>query len=450
MNKLNVIGKFIDTSDDFKSLHHINLAKDYLEANLTRFTGQGEKCICHYFLGVVYSCIRHFERNDIEKVWEWDNGNIDKEIINLRLAERFFAEEELPIERYCQILTNLANIFDFVGRYIQSMKYWNKVIDIQPGFGMAMANKGNSLVYHGLNTMMFEQSQRLYIQVGYKHLKKAKNLIVEPHALPDYLAKIKSLENDFFEIITSPIKIEKPESFENKYQEDFIFWCINNCLLLNPYLDIESYDFARDDNISIPVDFIEAFPLFEQIKTEYRLARELYFKSNFLQNASEVERNENLKLSFRIAYSIFDKIAYLLNNIYDLKVTNHQVSFRKLWYISGVRDKGIKKNFEKNNNLILRGLFWISKELFLEDDKLFEAIEPDAKELDKIRNYIEHRSFQIDVPETNGDFSYEISRVDFESKTLRLLLLARESIMYIPYSINREIKLKKNTFANKL
>lgn len=163
-----------------------------------------------------------------------------------------------------------------------------------------------------------------------------------------------------------------------------------------------------------------------------------------------VERNENLKLSFRIAYSIFDKVAYLLNNIYDLKVTNYQVSFRKLWYIKGIRDKGIKKNFEKHNNLILRGLFWISKELFLEDDKLFEAIEPDAKELDKIRNYIEHRSFQIDIPVTKGDFSYEISRVDFEAKTLRLLLLVRESIMYIPYSINREIKLKKNIFADKL
>lgn len=448
MSKLDLIGGFIDDSDDKKSKKHIQLAKEYIEINLDKFKEQEEKCICHYFLGVIYSCIRHYERDNQEKSWEWDNENLDKEIINLRLAERLYIENKLPIERYCQILTNLANIFDFVGRYIESMKYWNKVIDIEPRFGMAMANLGNSLVYHGLNTMMFEQSQRLYIQLGYKYLKKAKDLIVEPHSLPDYLAKIEKVEKNYSEIINNVIEIEEPAEFENQYHEDLIFWCINNRLLLNPYLDIENYDFARDDNISIPIDFTDAFPLFEQIKIEFRHARELFFKSKILQGISNVEKNENLKLVFRIAYSIFDKVAYLLNNIFDLKVSNRQVSFRKLWYKKGAREKGIKESLVNNNNFILRGLFWISKELFLEDDKLFEAIEPEAKELDIIRNYIEHKSFQIDIAKTNGDFSYEISKVDFEAKTLRLLLLVRESIMYIPYSINRELKLGRNTFAN--
>jgi tetratricopeptide (TPR) repeat protein len=448
MNKLDLIGGFIDASDDHKSLHHINLAKEYLEKNLDNFKEQAEKCICHYFLGVIYSCIRHYERNNVEKSWEWDNESIDKEIINLRLAERLFIKNELPIERYCQILTNLANIFDFVGRYIESLKYWNRVIDIEPRFGMAMANKGNSLVYHGFNTMMFKQSQRLYIQVGYNYLKKAKDLVVELHALPDFLAKIKCLESDYSEVINSSIEIEEPASFENEYHENLIRWCIENRLLLNPYLDIENFDFARYDNILIPVDFTEAFPLFEQIKVEFRYARELFFKSKFLPCISDTEKIENLKLAFRIAYSIFDKVAYLINNVFDLKVAYHQVSFRKLWYKKGDKGKGIKESLVRNNNFILRGLFWISKELYLEDDKLFEAIEPDAKELDKIRNYIEHKSFQIDVPKTDGNFSYEIKRDDFEAKTLRLLLLVRESIMYIPYSINRELKLERNTFVN--
>ncbi|WP_321319416.1 LA2681 family HEPN domain-containing protein [Labilibaculum sp.] len=450
MNKLDAIGGFIDNSDDHKSLNHINLAKDYLETNLDCFEEQIEKCVCHYFLGVIYSCIRHYERENTEKSWEWDNENIDKEIINLRLAERLFIKDKLPIERYCQILTNLANIFDFVGRYIESMKYWNKVIEIEPRFGMAMANKGNSLVYHGLNTMMFEQSQRLYIQIGYKYLKKSKDLIVEPHALPDYLAKIDRLETTYSDIINNAIEIEEPAEFENEYHQKLIFWCINNRLLLNPYLDISNYDFARDDNISIPIDFNEAFPLFEQIKIEFRYARELFYKSKFLQCITDVEKNENLKLAFRIAYSIFDKVAYLINNIFDLQVANHRVSFRKLWYIKEHKEKGIKESLANNNNFILRGLFWISKELYLEDDKLLGAIEPDAKELDKIRNYIEHKSFLIDAPKTDSDFSYEISRDDFEAKTLRLLLLVRESIMYIPYSINRELKLERNTFANRI
>lgn len=437
-DKLNLIGEFIDMLGHYSSIEHLNLIKHYLSENLKNFKKRPDKCICHYYLAVCYGSIIDHGRNDFVNAWNWNNSNIDNEILNLRHAKLLFNVEELPIFRYCQILTNLANIFDFTGRYIESFKYWNRVISIDPEFGMAVANKGDSLVYHGFNTMMFEQSQRLFIQVGYKHLKRAEKLLVDPNALPRYNEKLKTLEREYFDIINTPIKIEEPPIYETKYLNDYMNWCINKRLLLNPYLEIDTYKFAIGDNIFIENSSNESRLLFEQIKTEFRHARELLFKSSGDFNSNEIEQNENLKIAFRVSYSLFDKIAYLLNDILNLGIPFHQVSFRKLWFTKGIREKGIKDSLSNKSNLLLRGIFWISKDLFLEDDKLSDIIEPDAKELDKIRNYLEHKSFVIDTPKSESKFSYEINKDEFQAKTLKLVAMIRETIMYIPYTVYRE------------
>lgn len=86
-------------------------------------------------------------------------------------------------------------------------------------------------------------------------------------------------------------------------------------------------------------------------------------------------RYEKLKASFRIAYSIFDKISAFLNDYFSLgnRPNSRQVSFRSIWYN---RDSQLESKFLNNNNWMFRALFSLSKDLF---DKNFQSALPEGQ-----------------------------------------------------------------------
>jgi LA2681-like HEPN len=96
-------------------------------------------------------------------------------------------------------------------------------------------------------------------------------------------------------------------------------------------------------------------------------------------------------------------------------------------------------------NWPLRGLFWLSKDLFEED---FQAVtEPDAAALNDIRNHLEHKYLQLHdlmgmgarQPDT---LAYRLSRENFTAKTLRILKLARAALIHLSLSVHREERLR--------
>ena len=72
-------------------------------------------------------------------------------------------------------------------------------------------------------------------------------------------------------------------------------------------------------------------------------------------------------------------------------------------------------------NWLLRGLYFLSKDLF--DDDFKEVSEPDAAHLAQLRNQLEHRflSFRDYGTEQSTDTHQFITIDDFENKALRLL-----------------------------
>ena len=101
---------------------------------------------------------------------------------------------------------------------------------------------------------------------------------------------------------------------------------------------------------------------------------------------------EKVKVAFRLCYSIFDKIAYLLNIYLKLGIASNKVSFRNIWHENANCRNPIRDDIFKESRSALRGLFWLSKDL---DEKGDSPIEPEAKEIATIRNYIEHKSFKV-------------------------------------------------------
>lgn len=109
--------------------------------------------------------------------------------------------------------------------------------------------------------------------------------------------------------------------------------------------------------------------------------------------------------------------------------------------------------FEKRENLPLRGLFWLSKELF--DDQFKKTTAADARELHSIRNALEHtylrvsegwaKLFMIGGTSNNG-FGISIGSDELEAKAIRLMQMVRSALFYVSFAIG--VEERKNQLVN--
>jgi hypothetical protein len=81
-------------------------------------------------------------------------------------------------------------------------------------------------------------------------------------------------------------------------------------------------------------------------------------------------------------------------------------------------------------------------------------MEPEARELQLIRNYIEHKAFKVlsDFFRSpryfdEKDIAYSISRGDLEHKTLKLIRLTRAALIYVSLAIHHEEQKKDHSKA---
>lgn len=150
---------------------------------------------------------------------------------------------------------------------------------------------------------------------------------------------------------------------------------------------------------------------------------------------------EKVKVAFRIGYSIFDKIAFFLNYYLSLGIPEKNISFRTLW-----REKPngpIRAKFANSENWPLRGLFWLSRDLF--EPSMRDSTEPDARALAELRNHIEHKYVKVHEMMMSSpgspfhDFlAHPVMRSDLERRTLRLLQLVRSALIYLSLGMHHE------------
>lgn len=88
----------------------------------------------------------------------------------------------------------------------------------------------------------------------------------------------------------------------------------------------------------------------------------------------------------RIPYSLIDKVAVPVDRYWVLGKAPDKISFKNVWMVEN--KARLLPQFEKRDNLPLRGLFWLSKELF--DNQFKQTTAADARELHNIRNALEH------------------------------------------------------------
>jgi hypothetical protein len=196
-------------------------------------------------------------------------------------------------------------------------------------------------------------------------------------------------------------------------------WALDNRLFLNPMNDLGSYSIAARDVLHLPTLTTGisdagpgppvAFGFYNQLKQEFVSARWLCFDGLTEHRAHFSDRDTHLydtlsipayslaleksKAAFRMAYSLFDKIAFFINHYFRVGVPERAVSFRGVWYERKGDPKPLSAVFKDRENWPLRGLYWLSKDLY--EPSFQKVAEPDAEGLAELRNHLEHKYCQV-------------------------------------------------------
>ncbi len=344
------------------------------------------------------------------------------------------------------------------------------MLEEAPSFGMALGNKGIGIWKYAQH--LYDRGhEALLLHEAEESLRKScQSATTDPAALLYFEEELSRIPK----VDIGDIKSKKFNLGDTDKEISYREWCLKNRLFINPLNDIFTNSIASCDVLSLPSittkssEMPSYFSRFNLLKQEYITARYLMYmaqesdephfadKDVSLVNTLDYQiysiRFEYMKMVFRSAYSILDKIAFFLNDYFQLELNENRIYFRSVWYKNGLKKSGLNPKFKESQNWPLRGLFWLSKDIFEKETEFSSAISPDAKQLHELRNHLEHKYVTLhDIlmsldseAHTSTDGIIPMSPEDFYRKTIRILRLSRAAIVNLSMAINVEEERKRN------
>ena len=460
----NAHASLVDVADDEESeaalIKAIELA-DRVEAKCL----PKDACLIRYNRSNAWAAL-HRIRSTPENTWSWEQPELLEQLYWLRAAIQHEGYAKLPRPRKAQLHCNLGNALSSAGRFVDALAEWRQAINEQPILGMARGNLGKGLVRYGM-ALYDEGHTYWFLRFGQLELSKAVSGGVgrDGATYQEALAHFGGCLADVEHLLTAyggtvddilPTYSMGRSKGEREYRQ----WCLERHLFLNPLNDLGAESVAAQDVLSLPAHSaneagITFLSFFNQLKQEYSYARWCLYEGTKAQRVHLADRStmlafncdyayysmalEQVKTAFRCAYSLLDKVAYFINAYWQLGIAETSIYFRTIWYeVSKGRMRQIRQAFETSENLPLRGLFWLSKDIY--SDLLREVAHPSAKDLYSLRNHLEHKhvkiidslgliSSQSDI--WKDQLAYKIEREEFQAKTERLLQLSRSALIYL-------------------
>ena len=469
------LGYLIDISTDLQKTEGFDYAKTKITNLLSSNVDNDHKAILYFYFANIWEGLRVPKTKDTQASWDWHQKEIEQAILNLRLSIKY-SSDKFPY--LCPVNTNLGNAFNTVGRFVEAIEFWNKTLALKDSFSMAIVNKAYGLIaYSG---SLYDQGHKaVFLKYAYKLLKqglKGNNIYDTARISFENLAKNieTSIKKEYLE---SEFKLKEFPLGKTIPEKNYRKWCLQNCLFLNPLNDLGPFSIAARDILhcpSITTTISEHdspnppvyYTFYNQLKQEYVSARFLLYESLKSNKPHFSDRDvliyntldypcyglniEKCKIAFRVIYSLFDKIAFFLSTYLRLQINEWDISFRRIWYKNPKSPKdGLADKFVNLQNWPFRGLYWLAKDLSEQRTDFVDSIEPDAQNLVKIRNFVEHKFLtlhQMDLlnfiePEIKN-VTYPIYFQDFADKTLRLMKLVRAALIYLSLGVHIEEKKK--------
>jgi len=472
VDALNEIGLLIDAAHDAQSIPGTDRAFALLDELQEREIAPEIAVRIHYYRANAWENRRLAERH--HESWKWEQHETQEQVLELRRAIRHHGFNRLDAVVQCQILTNLANQLNSIGRFIDAMELWDRTLRLNPRFAMARGNRGRGLSAYA-QSLYDPGHAKLMFVAAYDALLSAtaEDAFYETTGYDTARAGFEHLRERIAEClpldeIRNATDLHRHSLGRSAGEKAYRSWCLAHRLFINPLNDLDALPIAAHDVLTLPSITVtnagvhppEIIGFFNQIKQEFVSARFLCYEGLHPKSVHFSDRGvrlyntldypvyslstEKLRAAFRVAYSLLDKVAFFINDYFAAGLDLKQVSFRSVWYESAGRgQRPLRPCFAACPNWPLRGLFWLSKDLFQDD---FQAVtEPHAEALNEIRNHLEHRYLQLhetmglsERPSGHTGLVYGLSRGDFEAKTLRLIKLARAALIHLSLAVHRE------------
>lgn len=435
-----------------------------------------EHAIVFYYLGTGYSELANYaSKNKSDNSDLLDVEYRRKSLYYFRKAISLLELTEDTKTLFHLIYTNYANSLDACGRVIEALRIYRKAIGISEEFGMAVGNYGRALNFYANMVNDSGHNKELHCY-AYQALKKAIS-IDDPNMHMAAKCFFERMINTYesstaAELLSAPIVFKQYDLGE--VEESFYRnWCLENHLFLTPLNDVIECEsaFAHDpltitrhtvtakkDGLSLEKEINPPrwFAMLNQLKEEYIYARYLcydgsekikelhYADKNVKLTLSDFDyvnysiRLEQIKSAFKLLFSVFDKVAFFVNDFWNMGYVERQADAHRVF---------LSNKFPKSN-IALTALFWSYSE-FVKD--IWPCEEAPERNLYTLRNALEHKFVKVhEYPhnykcEIADDNFYHISEQALIEQCVRLLELARECIMYLVYAIDIEESKKEKS-----
>ena len=465
---LEILAQLVDLSDDLGKPDGARRALELADQLESMKLKESDAALLEYFRANTWAALH---RHETVNPWAWEHPALGTQIIHLRKCVSHPGFAKMGKLRRCQVFTNLGNCMDTVGRFVEALEYWEQALALQPKFGMAVGNRGCGLETYA--QALYDPGHRLLF-AKFAHTGVTSVLgkdVLFDGIYPQALAHFESVKNRIESVAPnlSEIDLHDHPMGDTEDEQNYRAWCLQNRLFLNPLNDLGPHSIANRDVLMLPTFTTKVkepptlVGFFNQLKQEYASARWLLYEGiqtdkvhfsdrevllyNTLDYSCHGLAVEKTKIAFRMAYSLFDKLAFFLNEYLQLGIKDRDVYFKTLWYQHrSSKPFPLRAQFANLDNLPFRGLFWLAKDLF--DEQYGDVIEPEARDYYVIRNRLEHsclrvhEDFAATTPPELEIFSnrlaYSITRGDLNAKTLRLFKLVRAAMIYVLLGMHRE------------
>lgn len=474
------IGQLIDNAFDASFERGARRALYLLDELSKRELIDTDGALVEYFRANAWAALSHIA--NVRRSWSWEASERQEELLALSRATNHTGFASLDKVRQCQILTNHANLLNMVGRTIDAIAVWDKALKIIPGFAMARGNRGLGLQYYA--SMLVDSRERAIIALhAFDSLRSsmAEDAFFDSGDsqgavtyFADQATKLAGAVN--VDAVRMMQNLDHGNAGRSMAERAYRCWCLEHRLFLCPLNDLGFHLAASTDDLMLPPLTTELnerpdghlpppiVGFFSQIKQEYASARFMLFEGISSTQVHFSDRrvvltdtldyplyslaSERIRTAFRIAYSLLDKVAFLVDHYWNLGKIPDRISFKNVWMVEN--KARLLPQFEAHDNLPLRGLFWLSKELF--DDQLKQTTAADARELHGIRNALEHtylrvsegwaKPFMINGT-NNAGFGIAIGSDELEAKAIRVMQTARSALFYVSFAIGVEERKKQ-------
>ncbi len=473
--KTKYLANLIDLSLDTGDKSGIELGIKLAVASIETSQDSKNVALLHYFASNAYDWLSRAKQSiGQSNHFNWIQNRQECEILHLRKALICQGFNELHIQYRCSIYINLATALSTIGRSVEGLRYLWRSIGLLPEYGMAVGNVGSHLLLLS-KYMPTDAYQTIYLNTALQYLEQAlmsgKGLTQE--AIGDFQHKqkfiSKVLGNKRIDLKDIDRRVSKSD--RSKPETDYRTWASKEVLFLCPINDLfplgsNGHDCLHLPNVVRPIhERPHLHGIVNQLIQEFVSIRFQVYEGIYSSKVhfSDQDVNlinipdfspyslslERLRGSFRVLFSLFDKIAFFMNLYFELGIPDHKVTFGSIWYKS--RGKIREEFLTRQSNRPLQGLFWLSKDLS-GNDKRF--LEPEADEMRVIRNHLEHKYLKIieweahelvpEFPDPLEDkVAHKISRARFIDKTVHLLRLVRNALVYLLFAVEYEEKSKR-------